>query len=134
MTVDAEISPRHKWFWVIGTLAFCSLSVGAIWWRDSYQEYLNAGFRWETIPLLSGAALFLSWFVGLRIMPSAVSVGAAFSAVVLARVVLDALEAPTRHNLWPMEAVMALGLGTIIAYPSAAAGWLLRRVTQRRRN
>ena len=107
----------------------CFFAGGAIWWSGSYQDYLNGSFRWGTIPLLAGASLFLSWMIGVGIVPSAVTVGSTFPAVIFARVVLDGMEDPTNHNLWPFEVAIAVGLGMVMTFPSAALGWLLRRVT-----
>jgi hypothetical protein len=120
--------------WLVAGFAICFFAGGWVCWRDSYQEYLNAGFHnWETFPLLAGVAFVLSWIVGAGLLPSALSVGIAFPAIVLARVVMDCVQDPTNHNLWPFELVVALVLGMVVAFPSAAIGWLLRRVTHRTR-
>jgi hypothetical protein len=128
-----EMTSRHKWFWLAGAFAVCFFGAGAIWWRGTYQDYLYGAFRWETVPLLAGVALMLSWVSGVGVFASAIAVGSAFPAVVFARVVLDCMENPTSHNLWPFEVAMAFGVGMIMSFPSAAFGWLLRRVTNRHR-
>ena len=133
MFAKTEMSPRHKWSWLVGAFALCFFAGGAIWWTGSYLDYVNSGFRWETLPLLAGVALFLSWIIGVRIVASAMAVGSAFPAIVFARVVLDGLEDPTSHNLWPFAVVMAFGLGMIMTFPFAAFGTLLRRVMHRSR-
>jgi hypothetical protein len=128
-----EMNTRQKWSWLVGAFAVCFFAGGAIWWRGQYHDYLNGGFRWETIPLLAGVALFLTWIVGARIVADAVAVGLAFPAVVMARVVLDCIADPTRHNLWPLELIFAFGVGMATTFPSAALGWALRRFTHRSR-
>lgn len=130
MSAKTNTTLRYQWPWLIGAFVVCFFVGGGIWWRGSYQEYLNGAFRWETIPLLAGAALFLSWIIGAGIVASALAVGSAFPAIVLARVVLDG---PTTHNLWPLEVAIACGPGMMMTFPSAALGWLLRRVTHRGR-
>jgi hypothetical protein len=126
-----KMTPGHKWSWLFGAFVLCFLAGGAIWWRGSYQDYLNGGFRWGTIPVLASVALFLSWVIGVGIVTSAVAVGSAFPAVILGRIVLDGMEDPTSHNLWPFEVAMAVGFGMVMTFPSAGLGWLLRRVTHR---
>ena len=128
-----EMNLRHKWSWLIGAFALCFFAGGTMWWRGSYQDYLDSGFSWRTLLLLAGVALILSWVIGAGIVASAVAVGSAFPAVIMARVVLDGMEDPTSHNLWPFEVAMAFGLGMITTFPSATFGWLLRRVTRRSR-
>ncbi|HVT27782.1 MAG TPA: hypothetical protein VHE81_07175 [Lacipirellulaceae bacterium] len=44
---------------------------------------------------------------------------------------LDGVEDPTNHNLWPFEVIMAFGMGMIVTFPVAEVGALLRRVTHR---
>ena len=103
------------------------------WWRGSYQEFLQTGFHWETVPLLGGAAIVLSWIIGVGITPSTLVAGSVFPAVILARIVLDGLHDPTSHNLWPFEVAVACVIGMILAFPAAGIGWLLRRITHRYR-
>ena len=95
------------------------------------MDYLNSGFPWETILLLAGVALLLSWVIGAGVVASAIAIGSAFPAIIFVRVVLDGMEDPTNHNLWPFEIVMAFGIGMIATFPFAAFGALLRRITHR---
>ena len=127
------MSPRHKWPWLIGAFVFCFFVGGAIWWRGSYQDYLDNRFPWGSLALAAGVALFLSWVIGAGIVASAVAIGSAFPATICARLMLDGMEHPTSHNLWPFEVIMAFGLGMITTFPFAALGALLRRLTLRSR-
>ena len=52
---------------------------------------MAADFHWETLPLLAGVAVVLSWIVGVGIIPSALVVGSAFPAIIFTRVVLDCI-------------------------------------------
>lgn len=123
---------RAQWPWLIGAFALCFLTAGAMWWTGSYQDFLNSGFRWGTLPLLSGVALVLTWVIGTGIVPSAIAVGCSFPAVIMTRIVLDCIGDPSNHNLWPFEVAMAFGMGMVMAFPPAGIGGLLRRVTHRR--
>src|SRR5437660_4825508 len=120
--------PR-KALWLVGAFAVCFFAGGWIWWSGSYEEFMAADFHWETLPLLAGVAVVLSWIVGVGIIPSALVVGSAFPAIIFARVVLDCIQDPTRHNLWPFEVVVAFVFGMVMAFPPAGIGWLLRRIT-----
>jgi len=133
VTIESGSNLGRKAFWLAGAFALCFFVGGFIWWRGSYQDYLDTGFRWETLPLLAGVAIVLAWIIDAGIIGSAVVVGIAFPAIVFGRVVLDCIDDPTRHNLWPFEVFMALVIGMIIAFPAAALGWLLRRITHRSR-
>ena len=50
---------------------------------------------------------------------------AAVPAVVFARVLTDGLRDSTSHNLWPLEAVIALGMGLVGASAGALTGSLV---------
>jgi hypothetical protein len=127
------LRPQHKWSWIVGAFALCFFAGGAIWWRGSYVDYLDSGFPWGTLLLLAGVALYLSWGIGAGVVASAIAIGSAFPAIIFVRVVLDGMEDPTNHNLWPFEIVMAFGIGMMVTFPFAAFGALLRRVTHRGR-
>jgi hypothetical protein len=76
-------------------------------------------------------ALLLTWVSGAGVVASAIAIGSVFPAVVFVRVVLDGMEDPTNHNLWPFEVVMAIGIAMLVTFPSAAIGALLRHATHR---
>jgi hypothetical protein len=117
--------------WLAGAFVFCFFAEGWIWWRGTYQEYLQSGLPWEAIVLLAGAAFVLPSVCGAGIIPSAITIGCVFPAVIAVRVVLDGLQNPTDHNLWPFEVVFASVIGMGIAFPAAVIGWLLRRIVSR---
>jgi hypothetical protein len=91
----------------------------------------SGSYYWAILPLFTGAALALSWIVGVGIVPSALVVGSAFPAIVVVRVVIDGAQDPTAHNLWPFEVVLAMVTGMVMTFPAAAIGGLLRRLTHR---
>src|SRR6266446_534310 len=129
----SPVKRLRKALWLVGAFAFCFITGGWIWWRDSYQEYLEAGFHWETLPLIAGVAFSLSWILDVGIIPSALVVGSTFPTIILGRVVLDCARDPTKHNLWPFEVGAAFIFGMMMAFPPAAIGRLLRHITHRRR-
>lgn len=52
-------------------------------------------------------------------------------AVLMARVIVEGLLDPTRHNLWPFALIIALGLGLAVAGAGASCGWLASRLPGR---
>lgn len=124
---------RREAPWLAGAFALCFFVEGWVLWRGSYVEYIEHGWHWELLPLMVGVALVLTWFIGLRIISSALVVGSTFPAVIFVRIVLDGMEDSTNHNLMPFELAAAFIFGMLVAFPSAGIGWLLRRITYRRR-
>lgn len=49
-------------------------------------------------------------------------------SVLMARVIVDGLLDPTRHNLWPLALIIALVLGFAVAGAGASCGWLASRL------
>jgi len=121
-----------KAMYLVGAFVFCVIAGAWIWWRPSYQEYMEAGFYWETLPLMAGVAMFLSWIGGIETVPTTLVVGSAFPAIILGRIVWDCFQDPTRHNLLPFELVFAFAFGMIMTFPLAWIGSLLRRITRRK--
>ena len=129
----STLNRLKKAMWLVGAFGVCFIIEAGIWWGDSYLESLDAGFHWETLPLIAGAAFVLTWICGVEILPSGLVVGCTFPVIYFGRVVLDCIEDPTRDNLWPFAVGMALIIGMMTAFPPAAIGWLLRRITHRSR-
>jgi hypothetical protein len=120
--------------WLVGAFALCFFAGGWILWRGSYREYLDTGFSYW-IPLwMAGVAFALSWLCGAGFIPSWLVIGWVFPAIVFARVVLDGMQDPTSHNLWPIEAGVAVIESMGIVFPGALIGALLRRLTHRNRS
>lgn len=69
---------QRKPLWLVGAFAFCFITGGWIWRGGSYQEYLEAGFHWGTLPLIAGVAFSLSWILDVGIIPSALMLGSVF--------------------------------------------------------
>jgi putative effector of murein hydrolase len=117
--------------WFLGAFTLCFLAGGWFCWQGSYQEYMAAGVPLATLLLLAVTAFALPLVSGAGIIPCGIVVGATFPAVVMVRVVLDGMNNPTDHNLWPFEVAIASAIGMGIALPAAAIGGLIRRVMHR---
>jgi membrane-associated protease RseP (regulator of RpoE activity) len=55
-------------------------------------------------------------------------IGLAVPAMVMARVVVEAFQNPTTHNLWPFELVIASALGLAVASVGSLAGLVIARL------
>lgn len=124
---------RRKTLWLVGAFALCFFVEGWVLWRGSYVEYIERGWHWELSPLMACVAIVLTWIIGILIIPTALVVGSTFPTAIFVRIVLDGIQDSTTHNLMPFEVALAFVFGMIVAFPAAGIGWLLRRITYRRR-
>jgi len=68
--------------------------------------------------LVGGAAGGIGYVSSLRVTQSAMAVAFGVPVAVLMRVLVEGIDEPTSHNLWPLELALSLG----IALPPAFAG------------
>jgi hypothetical protein len=126
---EATMGLSKNAVWMVGAFALCFFAGGLIFWRgSSYQEYMENGPPLVIPVLLAGVAIVLTGFCGVGFFPSAIVVGCALPAAIFARIVMDGIQNPTSHNLWPIEVAIVLVFGMTVAVPSAGLGWLLRRL------
>jgi hypothetical protein len=116
----------RQFAWAAVAFAICFFAGG---WSGSYRDYLHAGFHWEIAALFVGVAMVLTWFADVGLLVSAITVSLALPAIILVRVILDGLDDPTSHNLWPFEIALASVIGMIVAFPAAFVGRLFRFLT-----
>jgi hypothetical protein len=102
------------------------LAVGVPYWLIPYRQVnlpnalLTAGL--VAVPM---AALLLRSFGAAHVWLATAIAGSAVPSVVMARVVVDCVQDPTAHNLWPFEIVIALFLGFVPALAGALLGKLI---------
>lgn len=102
------------------------VAVGIPYWSIPYNRVnlpnalLTAGLI--AVPV---AALLLRSLGTANIWLATVIAGAAVPAVVMTRVVVDCVQDPTAHNLWPFEVVIAFFVGFAPAFIGALAGRLI---------
>jgi hypothetical protein len=118
----------ERGFLLIGFLAGF-FAIGVPYWAIPYQA-LNLpdaliGFGILVVGL---AALALRAWTIAPFGKTILVVGAAAPAAVLARVLMEGVADPTSHNLWPIELVIALGMGFAVALAGAVIGSLVARV------
>lgn len=116
--------------WLAGASAICYFGGGIMLWRGSYQEYIASELPWQPLILLAIAAFFLSWR-GVGLFASSFVVGISLPAAVMTRVVVDTLQDPTSHNLWPFEIALACFLAVLGVLPFATLGGMVGRLTSR---
>jgi pyridoxal biosynthesis lyase PdxS len=102
------------------------VAVGVPYWLIPYRQVslpnalLTAGL--VAVPL---TALLLRSFGAACVWLATAIAASAVPAVVIARVVVDCLQDPTAHNLWPFEVIIAIVLGFGPALVGALTGKLI---------
>jgi len=114
---------RSNSFWLWSAFVAGLLAVGIPYWQIPYSKLslpdtlIHPGL----VVVIVAAALVRA--LGMRAFArTALIVGAAVPCVVMARVVFDALHDPTTHNLWPLELIIAAGIGLLASTAGALAG------------
>ncbi|MGH7930620.1 MAG: hypothetical protein ACREQV_22855 [Candidatus Binatia bacterium] len=108
------------------------LAIGVPYWLIPYNKISLPGTLIIPGLLVVGfSALMLCLFGVARFWKVIGIIGSSVPAAVLARVLVETWEAPTSHNLWPFEAIIALMLGFSCALPGAIAGSLFARLVRR---
>ena len=103
-----------------------SLAVGIPYWAIPYSRLSLPGALMGPGLLVVFLAAFLLCACGVaRFWRVTLVQAVAVPAVVFARVLIDALKDLTSHNLWPLEVVIALGMGLLAASAGALTGSLV---------
>jgi hypothetical protein len=114
--------------WLVAAFVACFVVGGWLVWRGSYQEYQAGSFLRSIVLLIAIVAFALALLSDAGIIASATTIGCAFPAVIMVRVVLDVTKDPTDHNLWPFEIAIALVIGMGAAFATASLGGICRRL------
>ena len=103
------------------------LAVGIPYWQLEYAHaQLPDALEKPQLLVVALAALVVRRLTALSFWNATSLAGATVLAVVMARVIFETTNDPTSHNLWPLEIVIAIGLGLIAAGVGALLGGLLR--------
>ncbi|MGH7938876.1 MAG: hypothetical protein ACRD5Z_20665 [Bryobacteraceae bacterium] len=106
------------------------VAVGFPYWLIPYHQVnlpnalLTAGL--VVVPL---AALVLRLFRAARTWLATAIAGAAVPVAVMTRVLVDCVQDPTAHNLWPFEFVIACFVGFGSGLAGAFLGQLIARIS-----
>lgn len=127
MTIDWS-----RYWWQPGFLA-ALLAVGVPYWQIPYNK-LNLPNAIVGIGLLVviAAAALARGYSGRSFFRVVAVMGSAVPAVVLLRVLVDALRDPTSHNLWPVELVIATFVGGMAALAGTLLGNVVLRLSRTR--
>jgi len=113
----------------IAAFLSCFLIVGVPFWSIPYSRVTvpNSFYGFGVLAVFVAATLLCSRFRfsfrrGLAV-PALV-----FTAALMARVFVEGLMDPSRHNLWPLALMIAVVLGVVVAGSGALLGWLAVRL------
>ena len=97
--------------------------VGIPYWRIAYQDAQLPDVLLH-VPLLAVviAAFVVRRFAGAGFMNATSLAGASVPCAVMARVLVETSSDATTHNLWPIEVVLAIGVGLIASGTGALLG------------
>ena len=120
---------ERRTLWLAAGFAAGLLLTGVPYWRLPY----NANIFADTLLLIG--------FAGLGVVTAVLAASgvarlgkvfwamlAAFPAAVMIRVVVDTMQDPTDHNLWPFEIVIAALFSLVAVVPGLLIGALARRL------
>lgn len=112
---------------LLACFVFSTVAVGIYWWRPQYGELqvLSSGWVLAIVSVVVAAA-FAS-----RVLNHSMLIGAAAAAggiaAIAIRIVVEVVQDPTSHNLWPFELVIA----SCFIFPSALLGAAFGSVLKR---
>ena len=107
----------------------CLLVVGVPFWRIPYDSVnVSDAFYGQGLAVLAIAPLVLAWFARTGFARSLLIPALAPAAALLLRVIVEGIQDPSRHNLWPLALIIVLVLGVVVAAPGAVLSRLLSRV------
>ena len=102
--------------------------VGIPYWLIPYNKInLPDALVTSSLLVVCAAALLLRFFIGIPFWKIVRIVGAAVPATVIARVVVECVQDPISHNLWPFEVVIAI----LVGFSCAASGSLIGLVLEK---
>lgn len=99
------------------------LAVGVPFWSMPYAKAnLPDGVVGVGLVVVAAAAMGSRAWALRSTLAATLFAGAAVPAAVLARVIVETAQDPTRHNLWPLELVLSAVPGMAVAVVGALAG------------
>jgi hypothetical protein len=113
-------------FWLLTAFLVSWLAVGLSYWPIPYRQIsLPESLLGLSLNVVAVSACLLAVYRVARFRTIILIETASIPAVVFSRVVMDGVKDPTSHNLWPLEIVIALGVGFVSASIGALAGGIL---------
>ena len=111
-----KLSKSH-WLYLFACISF--LAVGIPYWKIPFHEVtLFEALLTPVLIVVVLSAVLLQMYTEVSFWRTTSVIGITVAAAVMARVLVEGVQDPTSHNLWPFEVIIAL----IIGFPCAAAG------------
>jgi hypothetical protein len=99
------------------------LAVGVPYWQLPYSEVSLPDTLISPSLLVVVLAAAVARAIGkCHFIPTLIVAGSAVPAAVMGRVLVDTLQDPTSHNLWPFELIIAAGVGLLASTGGALLG------------
>ncbi len=116
---------------VVLTLGFIAsfFAIGLPYWLIPYSQVglPNDIWGWGLV-VVAIIAFLCRAFAATSFWRTTLVVGAAVPAAVFARVVVEVLQDPTSHNLWPLELILSAVPGLLAAGAGALVGSFVVRI------
>jgi hypothetical protein len=101
------------------------IGVGLPYWLIPYGDVnLPNALYGPGLVVVAGAAMLLHGYGLARFWRAAGLMTMSVPAAVFARVIVEGLQDPTSHNLWPLELIIATAVGFVPALGGAVLGHL----------
>ena len=118
--------------WLLIAFLASALAVGRSYWAVPYSRVsLPGSLMVPGLLIVVVSACLLAAYGVARFRTVFLIHAASIPAVVFLRIVMDGLADPTSHNLWPLEVVIALGMGLLAASAGALTGSLVAYYVRR---
>ena len=120
-----KIAKKTDKYWLVAAFVVGFFAVGVPYWQIPYAKVSLPDTLYGTGLLAVGVlAAATRGFGKARLLTVILVVGASVPAAILARVVVDTVQDPTSHNLWPLEFIIAAVVGFICSFAGALVGSL----------
>lgn len=120
---------KSPWHWVSFAAIVSFLAVGIPFWQIPYSKVnLPDAMLGFGLIVVAVSALLLRASGVARTWRAVWTMGVVPAAADMARVIVECMRDPTSHNLWPLEIVIALGLGFICSTAGTLVGSAIRFV------
>lgn len=122
-----------KSLWLPLSVAVSFLAVGIpYWWIPYGKVNLPSALVGPSLIVVVISALLLRIYGGATLWRVIWTVGGSVALAVMARVVVEGMQDPTSHNLWPLEVIIALAIGFACSASGAITGSLIARLLPNR--
>lgn len=119
--------------WLLIAFLAGALAVGLYYWTIPYSQIsLPGSLMAPGLLIIAVSACLLAAHGMGRFRTIFLIHAASVPAAVFLRIVIDGLADPTSHNLWPLEILIASGVGLSVALPGTVAGILFASISRRR--